>query len=333
MSGLDIAASTRGTDKDRLRVLPIIQTSAVNATPNNPYGNTIIVNFPEVQRFNQAEVAMSNLYIYFSWFNIQASLGNNTFTYNWPTNTGSPVYYTYTVTIPDGFYQINDLNAYFQQIQFQNGTYLESGTSGVGPTSTSPVYFLSFVSNPTYYRTTLTVTLLPDAADASTDGYVVPNDYAPAAGGALPPTDTWPQFTIPATNAPAGSNTPAQYSMSKSLGISPGSYPPANQSTGSPLYNINGQFAPFIESTSSVFVTCSLLTQTGLTLYPQVLATFGYTGVAFGSEMQIEPKWPLFVPIADVSTASMTIQFTDENFVPLNMQDPHITMTLLIRGR
>lgn len=331
MSGLDIAATTRGTDKDRLRVLPIVQVVAVNATPGNPYGNTLIANFPENQRFQQAEISLANLFIFFSWYNIQASFGNNVFAYLWPDSSGGM--HTYTVTVPDGFYQINDLNAYFQQQQLLNGTYLESGTSMVGATATSPVYFVAFAVNTTFYRTTLTVTLLPDAATAATAGFVVPSGYAPASGGALPPSDTWPQFQVLATNATAGSNTPGRYSLSKTLGISPGLYPPNGQSTAVTLYNVNGQFAPFIESTNSVFVTCNLLTQTGITLFPQVLATFGFTNVSFGSEIQIEPKWPLFVPIADVSASSMTITFTDENFVPLNMQDPHVTMTLLIRGR
>lgn len=331
MSGLDIAATTRGTDKDRLRVLPVVQAVAINATAGNPYGNTLIVNFPENQKFQQAEISLANLFIFFSWYNIQASFGNNVFSYLWPNSAGGLT--TYTVVVPDGFYQINDLNAYFQQQQFLNGTFLDSGTSGVGPTATSPVFFLSFAVNSTFYRTTVSITLLPNAATAVTDGFVVPPGYAPAAGGALPPANAWPQLVIPATNAAAGSMTPGKYSISKTLGISPGLYPPNGQSTAATLYNVNGQFPPFIESTNNVFLTCNLLTQTGITLFPQVLATFGFTNVDFGSEIQIEPKWPLFVPIADVSASQMTLTFTDENFVPLNMQDPHVTMTLLIRGR
>ena len=331
MSGLDIAASTRGTDRDVQRVLPIVQTVAVNATAGNPYGNTLVVYFPEVQRFNQAEMALANLTLYFSWFNIQASFGNNVLQYNWPNAGGTLT--TYTVTFPDGFYQINDLNSYFEAQQVLNGTYLQSGTSGVGPTATSPVYFLSFVINPTYYRTTLSVTLLPNAATAATDGYTVPSGYAPAAGGALPPANTWPQLVVPVTNAPAGSNTPGLYSTSKTLGFSPGLYPPNGQSTAVTLYNLNGQFPPIIESTNNIYLVCDLLIQTGITNYPQVLSSFGFTGVSFGSEILIEPKWPLFVPIADATRGQMTLRFTDENLVPLNMQDPHVTMTLLIRGR
>jgi hypothetical protein len=52
---------------------------------------------------------------------------NNTFRYTW-TVSGSPT--TYTVTIPDGSYDIFALNNAFQTAQYKNGTYvISSGTN------------------------------------------------------------------------------------------------------------------------------------------------------------------------------------------------------------
>jgi hypothetical protein len=230
--------------------------------------------------------------------------------------------------VPDGFYSIDDLSNYFQTVQLQNGTYLYAGSGA--STTTTPVYFLTWAANASAYRTTITSLLLPTAAGEAAAGYNTPPNYAPAAGGALPPTAANPELVINATNAPAGSVTPGQYSLSKSLGVSPGTYPPAN--TGA-FYNINGQFAPFIESTSAVLVTTNLVLTNGLSRIAQVLYSLApAAGTQFGSQITISPHFPLFMQVADGNYDYILIQIQDENGIPLNLEDPHINVTLLIRG-
>jgi hypothetical protein len=317
-----IAASTKGVQKDNIRVIPIQQVvpNPQTSSPGNPYGNTILVKFPYVQSFSQCEIALGNLYCFYSWFNIMASFGNNTFSYNWPNSSGG--YTNYPVTVPDGFYQIDDLNNYFQQVQLDNGTYLLTSS-----TNSTPVFFLTWASNVTFYATTVTSMVVPSAA-VNPNGYVLPADYAPAAGGALPPTPSNPQLVILPTSAPAGSNTPGLYSFSKSLGISPGTYPPTNVGV---FYNINGQFSPIIESTSNIYVTCNLVNTNALTPFAKVLYTFSPT-VAFGSQIQEKPFFPLFMQVADGYYQDVVITLRDENYQPLNIRDAHISLVLLIRG-
>lgn len=160
------------------------------------------------------------------------------------------------------------------------------------------------------------------------NGYVVPVGYAPAAGGALPPTPSNPELVILPTAAPAGSNTPGLYSFSKSLGILPGTYPPTNVGV---FYNINGQFSPIIESTNLIYVTCNLVNTNGLTPFAKVLYTFSPT-VPFGTQIQEKPFFPLFMQIADGFYPEIVITLRDENYQPLNIRDAHISATLLIRG-
>jgi hypothetical protein len=321
-----IAASTRGINRDNIRNI-VIQQTAINpmtTTFGNPFGNTILYQFPNAQSFMQCEVAIGNLYMFYSWFNITAAFGNNTFSYLWPNSGGTLT--TYNVTIPDGYYSLDDLNAYFEGVQLQNGTYLYAG-SGAAETMT-PVYFLTWASNSSAYRTTLTSLLLPTAAGEAAAGYNTPANYAPAAGGALPPVAANPELVILPANAAAGTVTPGQYSFSKTLGFSPGTYPPGN--TGA-FYNINGQFPPVIESTSNVLVSCNMVLANGLSRFPQVLYTLSPT-VAFGSQIQEKPFFPLFMQVADGSYDSIVIQIQDENGLPLNMQDPHINLILFVRG-
>jgi hypothetical protein len=316
-----IAASTRGINRDNIRTIPIQQTSidpdTVNAT--NPFGNTIRYRFPYKQSFSQAEIALGNIYLFYSWYNISARFGNNTFSYLWPNSSGGLT--TYNVVVPDGFYSLDDLNSYFQTVQLANGTYLDLVSNGL------PFYFLTWASNSTYYRVTLTSVPVPDAAEA-VGVYTVPAGYAPAAGGALPPAATNPELVVNATSAPAGSVTPGQYSFSKTLGFSPGTYPPAN--TGI-FFNIDGQFPPVIESTSNVWIRCSLVNTNGLSRFAQVLYTLSPT-VPFGSQIQEKPFFPLFMQVTDGFYDEIVIQLMDENYVPLNIQDPHINLMLLVRG-
>ena len=325
-----IAASTRGINRDNIRTIVIGQTAVDPMTTsfNNIFGNTIRYQFPNAQPFFQCEVALGNIYLFYSWFNITAQFGNNTFSYLWPNSAGGLT--SYLVVVPDGFYSIDDLNTYFEGVQLANGTYLYAGSGGT--TTTIPVYFLTFASNSAYYRTTVTSLLLPTAAGEAAAGYNTPPGYAPAAGGALPPVATYPELVINATNAPAGSVTPGQYSFSKTLGISPGPYPPPSFTTGT-LYNINGQFAPVIESTSNVLVTTNLVLTNGLSRIAQVLYSLAPPpGVPFGGQIQEKPFFPLFMQVADGNYESIIIQIQDENGTPLNIQDPHINLILLIRG-
>lgn len=329
MSGMQIAASTPATDRALIRSLPIVQTAIDSATTNNglnPYANTIIYQFPYQQNFNQSEMALYNWTLNFSWFNIQASFGNNTFSYVWPIGAG---FQTFTVTVPDGFYLVSTLNAYLQQQMLLNGTWYESGTSGVGPTATTPIYLISFAENIIYYRVTLTVLPVLTTADRTSAGYVLPSNYP----GAEPSADTFPQLVVPTTNQPAGSNTPSLYSFSKYLGFSPGSYPPTTAATATQLYNANGQFPPFVESTSTVILSCDLILANGVSSSAGFLYSFATSGFNFGQSISIEPKTPLWFQVADQSTSYLRFVIRDENFVPLNIQDPHVTMLVCIRGR
>lgn len=282
---------------------------------SNPFGNTVRIRFPFPQSFKSAELALADLFIFYSWYNIGANFGNNVFSYSFPTAAG---YQTFNVTIPDGFYTLDNLNQFFQQIQQSNGTYLID-------VSGNPVYFLFWVVNTTYYR----VTLFSNPIPAGGAGFTVPANYP---GGGPPASAQDPILFILDTHAPAGSSTPGAYSFSKTLGYSPGPYPPMNVATTGVAQSYNGQFPPVIESTTSVQVACSLANSSGLTDKAQVFYTFS-PNVAFGEQVQISPPFPRYVPVTDGFYNYMDVYFVDENGKLLNLQDPHLSGTLMIRGK
>ena len=85
------------------------------------------------------QLALSSVSMYNSVFNITAALGNNTFKYTWVDATVK------TVTIVDGFYDVDALNDYLHQIMLNNGHYLIENSTG------NFVWFLTIQINVTIY--------------------------------------------------------------------------------------------------------------------------------------------------------------------------------------
>jgi hypothetical protein len=311
--------NTRGSDKENSRSLNFNQTSVNPATsnPGNPFGNTVRVQFPYPQSFSASEVALAHLYLWFSWYNISAAFNNNKFSYTFPTASGQ---LTFNVTIPDGYYSIDELSQFLDLIMVNNGTYLV-GAGGL------PVYYISFTANDTYYRTTIFLDLVPDPAEAAAGGLTVPANYP---GGGLPAVATTPQLIVPATLSPAGSTIPGLYSFSSFLGYTPGTYPPAPAAVTT---SYNGQFAPVVESTNSVNVAATFCNNGTLNINSRVFYQFSAGDVSFGSQIVVEPRFPIYTPVADGFYNYIDIQLLDDNNNPLQLQDPHITGSLLIRGR
>jgi hypothetical protein len=322
-----IGTRTDNETKNDVRVIDFEQRNfnpnrLTSTTPGgNSFPNQITVQFPFPQSFSRCEAALTDLYLFYSWFNISAEFGNNTFSYSVPTGTST--YATFQVTIPDGFYSIDQLSDYFQTVQIQQGNYV---TSTADPTDT-PITFLSWASNSVYYRTTFSINPFPASSDAT---FTYPANYAGGLGPTAAPTSARdPVLIIPPSNSPAGSNTPGGYSFSKTLGITPGTYPPLGTTTP---YFIDGQYPPVIESTNNVNVALNLINNGALSQNPTVIYKFS-PQVSFGEQIALQVFFPVFLPVVDGFYQYATITFLDENYIPLNIQDPHITGRIIVRGR
>lgn len=297
---------------------------------NNPFPNTIVLRFPIAQKLVRSEAALASLYLYYSWYNITAQFGNNRISFTWPLN-GSTT--TVNLVIPDGFYQIDDLNDYLQNYLLQNGYYLlfyPSGTVGTG--AAEQISYLSFTANNIYYRTTIVSTVMPNSTTGPAAGYAAPTNYAGGLGpSAWDAASAQPLLVIPATPYPAGDVTAdgPVYSMSISLGILPGSYP-SSVSFGS-NFSFNGQVAPGIESTNVVNVGLSCVTNWAVSENPNIIYSFS-PNVPFGSQIEVLPPYPIFLPVSDAQYQALVLRLYDENLIPLNMQDANITSTIIIRS-
>ena len=92
-----------------------------NNVVSNTINSTLTYNFPNSITFDNHEIAVHSINMYYSWCNISSALGNNKFSYIWYTGS-TPT--TFNITIPDGLYEISDINNFLQYNFIQNSDYL-----------------------------------------------------------------------------------------------------------------------------------------------------------------------------------------------------------------
>jgi hypothetical protein len=78
-----------------------------------------------------AEMMITSFQIPYSWYNITSRYNNNSFTIYW-TNGTVGNYTAFTLTLEDGFYTVNALNARIKQSCITNGMYLTDGSGPAG---------------------------------------------------------------------------------------------------------------------------------------------------------------------------------------------------------
>ena len=128
--------------------------------------NKMVYKFPNSVLFNNHYLAFAACSMYYSWFNISAELKNNTFTYNWQGSSGT--YTTYTITIPDGLYEVDVLNQLLQFNFIKNGHYLID-SNGLN------VYYAEFQINEPRYAVQINTYLFPTSLPA---GWTAPAGFA-----------------------------------------------------------------------------------------------------------------------------------------------------------
>lgn len=133
--------------------------SNISGTGNNQ----MVYSIPGGTNLEGSEIALSSLYMYFSWENINdAPLANNTLKIWWPpltrNFTGTTQNDTHdnnlplpiparelTITIPNGIYEVSDINAYLQHWSIENNLYL------INDETDEYVYFIQLQTNVSRY--------------------------------------------------------------------------------------------------------------------------------------------------------------------------------------
>jgi hypothetical protein len=259
-------------------------------------------------------VALSNLNIYFSWFNISAKNNNNFFQYKWFNNVNGDVDDIHDITIVDGFYSIAILNEYILSVMASRGHMLETINGS------NFIYFFELRSNSTYYATSIKISSLSDQYDFN-DG----NDVRPITDVVKNPS-TWvlpTTFQAPEIIISSNNNFGSLLGFTGTISID----------TSSDLTNRSETFlntsVPNMMPSSSYILTCNLVSNE-MSIPDNVFYSFTIPqNVGFGDI--ISPNLDLVhSKIKNGVYNHIEVRVYDQNFVPLQIRDPDMLLNLAI---
>lgn len=240
------------------------------------------VRFPYPQEFKNKRIALSQLIMPYSFFNITSLYGNNTFSYK----VGGV---DFPITIPDGFYSVSDIQGFFEFTMKANGHYLVDSDG-------TDIFYIRFDVNLVVYGITLTATPVPaslpagwtnPAASLVLDGFV-------------------PQLVVPSTT------------FGNLIGFPSQTFPVS--ATETTTQQANNAFVGQISPTTAILLHCNLVTENQMSNFPDVIKAF-VPNVSFGNYFTIEPSRLDFNRIADGKYSFLELSFTDQLNRPLDVKD------------
>jgi len=247
------------------------------------------------------KIALASLQMYYCWVNINASVyNNNKFSYVWSNGT------TYDITLPDGNYEISDINYYLQLSMIANKHYMIDSTG-------SNVYFLALSINPTYYNVQVASYQIPTSAQATTLSYTLPSGVT----WSSPVSAYSPQLIVSSTN-----------NFKKIIGFNSGSYPSSYVQTGT--YTKVSDFTPQVSPLSCILVHCNLINN-NFSSIPSVMYTFTDDGADYGGKVSINPNNLLFNDVPNGAYNYIELRFTDQSNNSISFLDPAITILLVLQ--
>ena len=273
----------------------VLNSTNVVGNNNNTYKYNFINGMFQIK---DCEISIANISIPYSWFNITSAYQNNSFQFTW---YGSSTV-LYTVNIPNGFYLISDLNNYLQNFMIANNLYLINASGQY-------VYYIQLYTSSTYYANQILCFPIPTSLPS---GYTAPSGWA-----GYPTVASTPLFTVLNNN------------LQSLLGFSYGNYPTVTQTTS---YSILSNLLPPVGSTvNSIIVRCSMV-DNSTTMPSDILDSFSINSV-FGGTVTYNPSFEKWVALKNGTYNNLIISFVDQNFNPIVMLDPNVTITLLIKPK
>ena len=323
------------------------QNNIVNLNNGN---NQLAYQFPNSVSFPNHEIAIQNISMYYSWVNINATtLQNNTFYYVWyvgATLTQFPV------VIPDGLYEISTINSFLQFTMIANGHYVYDNTTS------NNVYFAELVVNPSDYSVQINTYNVPYQLNVSsgttitigTQSYTTPSNWVAPTPSSSASNSFIPTITMcnPSISGGVVGSSHTYTNFYKVVG-----FPPlwSSYNTGtitSPVYNYGAKTytgsAGSGLNTSAVSTTAPAV-QPNPTLFfaisnidnkysnPSTIVYQMNANVAFGSLISITPPQFAFNKLIPGTYNGLRLAILGTNLQPINIIDPAMTITMVIRDR
>jgi hypothetical protein len=288
-----------------MSLIVINQNNVVANSGNSQY----TYPFPSTAVLNNHELCVQSCSIYYAWLNISSLLQNNTFSYTWTVGTTVT---TYTITIPDGLYELVDLNNLMQFEMIKNGTYLINDLL-------KNVYYAEFIVSPTSYKFQINTFPVPTSLPS---GWTVPVSNVAAGYAAYPgyPTQTRnPVVTISSTG------------FGNIMGFNSGFATAPNIGVGTNLSYLSTK-TPQVQPSPSALIGCSIVSNKYAS--PSSIIYNIVPNVPLAGLIDSKPNENTWIDISKGNYNNITIQFlSSTTFSPLQLLDSNLSVLLLIREK
>lgn len=241
------------------------------------------------------KVALASISMYASTPNISVAYNNNVFTYKWVDGIN------YTVSIPDGNYEISDLNNLLHQTMKNNKHYLQDSAGNY-------IWFITMTVNTSNYKIDFLFYPMSTA--------LYPTLTAPVgATWSIPTVATIPQILISASN------------FKLIIGFAQGTYP------SSPYFSevrlVSSTTAPQVSPLSSYLVKCNLVSN--IYSVPNSLIYSFPPGGSFGKQFYISPNEYSYIDASPGTYSVFRVELTDQSDLPVVILDPNIVILMVIK--
>lgn len=278
--------------------------------------NKLIYKFPNSVLFRDKYIAVSSIAMYYSWFNITNALGNNIFTFTWTAGVTTTVY---TVTIPDGLWDITAINNFIQFRCIELNLYWTIG--GIN------YYPFEIITNLNRYAAQLNTYLIPTVAPA---GATTPVGFP-----GFPTTTQNSVVTFPANfNAILGYR--AGFASDANVGNATTFGTPtaatnygAKNAIGTISYLSN--VAPDVQPNASILFVMSNINNP-YTQPSGIIYSLNST-VQVGELITEKPPNFMWNKLIDGTYNELRLTFLSPSLQPLSITDPNMTILLTIRDK
>ena len=272
-----------------------------NVVTQDGQNSSLVYSFPNSVQFKDHSICVSKISMYYSWTNINASpLANNTFTYQ--TRTGGAANAAVTVTIPDGVYEISDLNNFLQFTFIAAGFYLIN-------TAGQNVYYAEFIVNPTLYAISINCFPVPTALPA---GWTAPASWTYYGAALYTPIITTPANFNKIMGQVAGFSTTGGFNLAGTVSVT-------SNSTVAPQVQPNPTLYLSMSGIQNIYASPSSI------IYSVTPTT------AVGTQIVDSPNEYSWCKLLEGTYNELRLRFLGTNLAQIKLLDPTMTITLLIR--
>jgi len=279
--------------------------------------NKLIFKFPNSVNLSGKSIAVTSISLFYSWFNITTAQQNNNFSYTWTSGSTTT---TYTINIPDGLYQISDINNLIQFTCINNNTYYIDNTGNY-------IYPFEMILNVNRYAVEIVSYLIPTSLPT---GYSIPSGFV-----GFPSTTQNSVITIPANfNAIVGYTAGFTTNSNVSNAYTPPS-PNVNNNYVSKLSNGTlaylSNIAPQVQPNNNVLLSLSNINNPYS--QPSSIIYSVNPSVGIGEQIFEVPPNYMWNKLIDGTYSELRLTLLGTNLQPLIINDPNMTILLAIKDK